>query len=211
MWIGLLTAGTHPSRPANAERLATLFVWGPQARARIDGPQDQITAGIRTLRLTAGDDVGTLCLPRCFACRHPYPLPDPFEVRAQQETLDLEGGFGDTTEPDPAEGGDDLTGPRQHPSGRAVFALVHVEDRAPAGAEGEALVLVPSIALAVLVPFDALGILAELLGEAFAEQPLPECERCGEVAPGGNLGEPNRAARRRAARDRQGRGGRRAA
>jgi hypothetical protein len=212
MWIGLLTAGVHPARPAATRHLATLFVWGPQTRARIDGPQHGIPDGIRAVRRTARDDVGTLCRPRCFSCRRPYPLPDPGEIRTREDIpgmADPPGDGADHTEVD-------TPAPERARSAaaNAVFALVHVEDSAPEGDEGEALVLVPSTMLALLLPFDALGDFAGLIGEAFGDVLLPACEGCGEPVPGGQLGEPDRAARRQAARGRSGRDagkGRRAA
>jgi hypothetical protein len=215
MWIGLLTAGAHPSRPAAVEHLATLFAWGPQTRARVDGPQGGIPDGIRALRRSARDDIGTLCRPRCFSCRRPYPLPDAGEIRAQQDIVDLADGL-DADDPDVAGPDDEGAGPRpaRAPRTKAVFALVHVEDHAPEGDEGEALVLVPSTMLALLAPFDAVGLFADLIGKAFGDVPLPGCDGCGEPVPGGTLGAPNRAARRRAARGRSGRDsgeGRRAA
>ncbi len=205
MWIGLLTAGAHPARPAANAHLATLFAWGPRTRARVDGPQAALPDGIRALRRSAPDEVGTLCRPRCFTCREPYPLPDPLEIRAQQDAADL----GD---PDATDGPDDpgadaearrLAGGRTPAPGAAVFALVHIADEAPEGDEGEALVLVPSTMLALLVPFDALGIFSGLVADAFGALALPECGVCASAVPGGTLGEPNRAARRRAAKGRR--------
>jgi hypothetical protein len=241
MWIGLLTQGTHPCRPAASEGVATLFTWGSRERARIDGPQADIAAGVRMMRRTSPSTVGAAFEPRCFDCRRPYLLPDPDEIRAQDDIAEFGADTDPGTDPDPEDpdpGTDTEPGtepdtdfdtptdgtpeddtPEDGPgspaatqaqgTARAVFALVHVVDDDPVGAEGEALVHVPGTTLVMLIPLDLLPDYAGLLGEAFADLPRQPCDQCGALAPGGSLSEPNRASRRLAVR-RLG-GGRRAA
>ncbi|MCW3000697.1 MAG: hypothetical protein JWN65_4246 [Solirubrobacterales bacterium] len=212
MWIGLLTQGTHPCRPAASEGLATLFAWGRRERSRIDGLQAEIAAGVRMMRRTQPATLGPAYEPRCFDCRRPYLIPDPVQVRAQDDIVEL----GSRADPDDDADDDDDDDPDCESATsvdpktvRAVFALVHVEDTAAVGDEGEALVYVPGTSLVVLIPLDCLPDHASMLtkaGPGFL--PVP-CDGCGTPAPGGTLSEPNRASRRLAARRRG--GGRRAA
>jgi hypothetical protein len=214
MWIGLLTQGTHPCRPAGSEGLATLFAWGRRERSRIDGLQAEIAAGVRMTRETAPATLGPAYEPRCFDCRRPYLIPDPLRVRAQDDIVDLGARTESDDDANDDAGRDDdpacETATSVDPKTlRAVFALVHVEDTAAVGAEREALVYVPGTSLVALIPLDCLPDHAGMLTEAGPGfLPIP-CDGCGALAPGGTLSEPNRASRRLAAR-RLG-GGRRAA
>lgn len=226
MWIGLLTCGTHPDRPAASQSLATLFVWDRRRRARIDGPQMGLADGIRMLRGSGRRGLGPAADPRCFVCRQPYPIPDPGAIRAQPDIPEL-GAPGDAgTGPDAETlaareaGADAAADTNENAAGHplwmasperpAVFVLVHVEDERPVGSEGEALVHVPGTDVVSLIPVDAVAPFAGVLqGVGYG---LPRCEECGTRAPGGSLtevpvtgsgsGMPNRAARRQGRRRR---------
>jgi hypothetical protein len=192
MWIGLLTGGTHPGRTNAAAGVATLFTWGPRERARIDGPEAALADGVRMLRRAGPRSLGAGHDPRCFTCRAPYVIPDPEEIRAQDDIRELGERLDDEAGDDPPA----ATAVR--PRTEAVFALVHVEDGPPIGSEGEALVFVPGTSVVSLIPLDCLGTFAGILRDV--GYPEHRCERCDTVAPGGSLGEPSRAARRRAGR-----------
>lgn len=206
MWIGLLTEGAHPARPADDHGVATLLAWGPRERARVDGPQAALVAGVRGMRAQGPASVGRACEPRCFACRAPYLIPDPDLVRAREDIQEL----GERTRDDDADprGAVASEGAVYDVPPQAVFALVHVEDGTPVGREGEALVCIPGSPVLSLIPFDCLAEFAGILGQLGV--PLSHCDGCGTLAPGGSLGEPSRSARRRAARAAT-RGSRRAA
>jgi hypothetical protein len=190
MWIGLLTQGTHPSRAAASSKgLATLFAWGSQERVRVDGPQAHLAAGVRMMRRTSPSTVGAAFQPRCFDCRQAYLIPDPDEIRAREDIQEL--GAGPDADPDPEPDADAAT-PGEG-AGLAVFALVHVADTEPIGDEGEALIHVPGSPLVMLIPFQCLPEYAGVLGRASAGLLPQPCDRCGALAPGGPLGEANRA------------------
>jgi hypothetical protein len=232
MWIGLLTCGTHPDRPAASQSLATLFVWDRRRRARIDGPQTGLADGIRMLRSSGRRGLGRAADPRCFVCRRPYPIPDPGAIRARPDIREIGApeeavsGAGVSTGTGTGAGGDTGVGAAAgrdagadaaddplwmaSPERPAVFVLVHVEDERPVGSEGEALVHVPGTDVVSLIPVDAVAPFAGVLqGVGYG---LPRCEECGTRAPGGSLtevpvtgsgsGVPNRAARRQGRRRR---------
>jgi hypothetical protein len=208
MWIGLLTAGAHPSRAAGDNEAVTLLAWGRKERLRIDGPPAAVVGGLRSVRRHAPAALGVAHDPRCFACREPYPLPFADVIRARADAGDL----GADDDADPVVGAwnerePDTVVQRRDTDGRnAVFLLVHVDDDAPAGDEGEALVVVAGTNTALLVPFDAMARMVDGISAACAEDPVPRCCRCGCPVPGGAIGAhapaagPNRAQRRREAR-----------
>lgn len=225
MWIGLLTGGAHPERPAASAPVATLFVWDDRRRARVDGPDRGVADGIRMLRGSGRRGLGPPADPRCFVCREPYLIPDPAAIRAQEDIPVLDAhatareaagggtraGLGGETDAGDALVGDaDADGPvpggPPTPERSAVFALVHVEDHRPIGCEGEALVHVPGTQVVSLVPFAALDVFLSILGDVGYE--LPRCDRCGTLAPGGSLADlgmpglpaPGRAGRRQGRR-----------
>jgi hypothetical protein len=191
MWIGLLTGGTHPDRPRAAAGVATLFTWGPRERARIDGPEAALADGVRMLRRAGPRSLGAGHDPRCFTCRAPYVIPDPEAIRGQDDIRELGERLDDEAEGDPR------AATVLQPGTEAVFALVHVDDGRPIGSEGEALVFVPGTSVVSLIPLDCLGAFAGILRDV--GYPEHRCERCATVAPGGSLGAPGRAARRRRA------------
>ncbi|MCW3040157.1 MAG: hypothetical protein JWM31_2062 [Solirubrobacterales bacterium] len=208
MWIGLLTAGAHPGRPPSTEGLATLFTWGPRERARIDGPEGALAGGVRMLARPAQAAPATGD-PRCFACRAPYLVPEPAEVRAREDIVELGRRADEQQDPGGARDVDD--GPplasETDAAGRpkAVFALLHVELGARHAVVGQALLYIPGGSVVTLLPLDCLSPYAALIRQL--GYPRHACERCGAIAPAGGLGEPrdagrgpNRATRRRTGR-----------
>lgn len=219
MWIGLLTAGSHPSRATGDDDAVTLFAWGRTERLRIDGPAAGVVSGLRSVRRQAPEALGRAYDPRCFACREPYPLPFPDVIRARADAGDLGADGNEETAAAPDLLAD---GPSPHHrrwraeasnggARNAAFLLVHVDDGAPIGVEGEVLVVVAGTNKALLVPFDTMARVADGASAACADAPLPLCCRCGCPVPGGVIGSQapaaggNRASRRRDARRSAGR------
>lgn len=174
MWIGILTPGAHESRPVAEPGVATLFCWNDIARIRVDGPADDLEGGLRMLRATVVGRGQVPHDPRCFACGCPYSIPDPEDARARAvDRSDL---------PDDPRDARDAVPPRPEDA-PPLFALVHVDDEP--GDDEEALVVVPSVLFAVLVPLEAVSRLLELLPVALADAPPTRCESCAALAPAG--------------------------